>query len=262
MNKKVIIIIVGLVALLMLTSVFISFDGEETTDDQAAAVRMTAISDSGASDISSLREYLVKLISELQDKLAQLERLAGRNREISPSDGEDSKTRAGCPQINTPACPNGTLVSKGTDSNGCSKGYSCKEKTPAVSCPQLNQPECPNGTLVSNGTDDRGCSKGYTCKVTSSSGASLSLISKDYLTVKVLAKSSSPVVNWGDGTNTNCMDSTSCQMSHTYSRAGTYKIVLQGGKSTDSGSTATLTVTVASKPVGAGSPAGSDSIAR
>lgn len=69
-----------------------------------------------------------------------------------------------CPQVTIPQCANGTLVSLGTNSNGCSLGYSCKISTTTV-CPKISIPQCTNGTLSSLGTDQNGCSLGYQCKL-------------------------------------------------------------------------------------------------
>jgi PKD repeat protein/outer membrane murein-binding lipoprotein Lpp len=67
-----------------------------------------------------------------------------------------------CQQIMPPQCTNGTLVSLGTDQNGCSLGYQCKAIS--IACPDIRPLQCTNGTLISNGTDSNGCSLGYSCK--------------------------------------------------------------------------------------------------
>lgn len=37
-----------------------------------------------------------------------------------------AQTQASCPQVTTPSCANGTLISRGNDGNGCSLGYACQ----------------------------------------------------------------------------------------------------------------------------------------
>ena len=49
------------------------------------------------------------------------------------------------------------------------RGWNNVEKrSTSTSCPQYQVPLCPNGTLVSNGTDANGCSLGYRCATSSS----------------------------------------------------------------------------------------------
>lgn len=57
-----------------------------------------------------------------------------------------------CPQITTPQCTNGTLVSLGTDRNGCSLGYQCKANS---ICTIYNA--CPAGYTTNTSTDTNGC---------------------------------------------------------------------------------------------------------
>lgn len=56
--------------------------------------------------------------------------LSGNPRSNTISRESKIPTPDSCPIITPPYCPNGTLVSNGTDSNGCSRGYACKENTP------------------------------------------------------------------------------------------------------------------------------------
>ena len=62
----------------------------------------------------------------------------------------------------TTACSTGWQAI--TDKSGCTTSYKCTFPLPKpTSCPQYQPLSCPNGTLVSNGTDANGCSLGARC---------------------------------------------------------------------------------------------------
>lgn len=64
-----------------------------------------------------------------------------------------------CSQVSPPYCPDGTLVSRGSDANSCSLGFDCVKKTPSASCPQFFPPQCSvSQHLVSGAYDNTtGC---------------------------------------------------------------------------------------------------------
>lgn len=82
-----------------------------------------------------------------------------------------------CPTVSPPACSDGTLVSKGTDANGCSLGYECTEAPPppaappAAVCPQVGW-VTPVSACVGTWSptyNTSGCQSGWQCFIGSTS---------------------------------------------------------------------------------------------
>ena len=67
-----------------------------------------------------------------------------------------------CPLYSPPACVNGTIVSQGTDSNGCNLPSKCVRSN-TVSCPVFDAPICVGGKLLPQGYDGNGCSLAPQC---------------------------------------------------------------------------------------------------
>lgn len=144
-----------------------------------------------------------------------------------------------------------------------------------LTCPVHSIPQCLNGTVISLGIDTKGCSLGYRCEIKILPGNSLSASPKSGaapLTVTFSAvaaaftSTSSYYLNYGDGTTGNltfppCALGGSCpgSASHTYNSAGTYtarlmQVVGTAAGGVDSGSLvkqiSTVTITVAGSVTG------------
>jgi len=73
----------------------------------------------------------------------------------------------------TTACSTGWQAT--TDKYGCTTSYKCTlPRTESASCPRYLPLSCPNGTLVSNGTDSNGCGLGFRC-ITATTQPSISI---------------------------------------------------------------------------------------
>lgn len=98
-----------------------------------------------------------------------IRRACGNSSQVIPNVLPPSATRASttppkaCPMYMPPLCTTGTLVSKGTDSNGCDLGAECRPAScPAVFFPK---PQCPDGQSAIQNFSSSGCNLGYECKI-------------------------------------------------------------------------------------------------